>query len=216
MRSTSSWNSLRNLAQRMVAGEVWVANVHCDQRIYLEDPWAPPRERRHRKGRTPSRAVLQRRAMRVDWWAAAQPDTASTPVPLRESTKGTLTVEVLRRHVWLWDGKAPNAHRWHLLVRREIGAPLQIKYTLSNGAATPPAQRLACRQGQRYGVEHALRNVRSEAGMGDYKLRLWLGWHHHHLAMVMLAILFMFEVPRAHQEALSLLSCHGAVKAPDA
>jgi hypothetical protein len=29
--------------------------------------------------------------------------------------------------------------------------------------------------------------------MGDYQLRLWLGWHHH-MAMVMLATLSLFEV----------------------
>lgn len=192
-------------------GEVWVADVHRDQRIYLEDPRPAPLERRHRKGRTPSRPVAQSDAVRVDRWAAAQPDTAWKPVTLRESTKGTLTVEVLHQRVWLWDGTEPKAHRWHLLVRREIGSPEEIKYTLSNAAETTSTQRLARQQGQRYWVEYSLRNAKSEAGMGDYQLRLWLGWHHH-MAMVMLAMLFMLEVRREYKEEFSLLSCHDVVE----
>jgi len=56
-----------------------------------------------------------------------------------------------------------------------------------------------------------LRNGKSEVGLGGYQLRLWQGWHHH-MAMVMLAMLFMFEVRRKHKKDLSLLSCHDIVE----
>lgn len=192
-------------------GEVWVADVHCDQRIYLEDPRPIIPERRHRNGRTPSRRVAQTNPVRVDQWAAAQPDPAWQRVAFRDSTKGTLVVEVLHRRVWLWNDKEAQAPYWHLLVRREIGASEEVKYTLSNGPETTTTKRLVFQQGQRYWVEHALRNAKSEAGMGDYQLRLWRGWHHH-MAMVMLAMLFMFEVRREHKQDLSLLSCHDVVE----
>jgi SRSO17 transposase len=192
-------------------GEVWVADVHCDQRIYLEDPRPILLERRHRKGRTPSRRVAQSEPVRVDQWAAAQPDTAWKKVAFRDSTKGTLVVEVLHRRVWLWDGKEAGAHCWHLLARREMGSSKEIKYSLSNAPETTTTERLTFQQGQRYWVEQALRNAKSEAGMGDYQLRLWRGWHHH-MAMVMLAMLFLFEVRRDHKQDLSLLSCHDVVE----
>ena len=192
-------------------GEVWVADVHCDQRIYREDPRPTIVERRHRKGRTPSRREAQSKPERVDQWAAEQPDTAWQKVAFRDSTKGTLVVEVLHRRVWLWDGKEPEAHGWHLIVRREMGSSQEIKYSLSNAPETTTTERLTFQQGQRYWVEHALRNAKSEAGMGDYQLRLWLGWHHH-MAMVMLAMLFLFEVRRDHKQDLSLLSCHDVVE----
>jgi hypothetical protein len=149
--------------------------------------------------------------VRVDQWAATQPEADWKKVVLRESTKGTLTVEVLHRRVWLWDGKEPSAHCWHLIVRREIGSPLEVKYSLSNAPEATTIERLAFMQGQRYWVEHALRNAKSEIGMADYQIRLWQGWHHH-MAMVMLAMLFMFEVHREHKEDLSLLSCHDVVE----
>jgi SRSO17 transposase len=192
-------------------GETWIADVHCDQLIYMEDPRLIVPERRSPRGKAPSRLVAQTPPVRVDRWAAAQPETDWKKVVLRESTRGTLNVEVLHRRVWLWDGEEPGAHCWHLIVRREVESPCEIKYSLSNGPESTTTERLAYQQGQRYWVEQALRNAKSEVGMDDYQLRKWQGWHHH-MAMVMLAKLFMFEVRREHKEDLSLLSCHDVVE----
>jgi len=192
-------------------GEIWVADVHCDQRIYPEDPQPIVPERRGPKGKAPSQRVAQTLPVRVDHWATAQPECNWKKVALRGSTKGTLFVEVLHRRVWLWDGEEPCAHCWHLIVRREIESPREIKYSLSNAPEATTTERLAFQQGQRYWVEHTLRNAKSEVGMADYQLRLWQGWHHH-MAMVMLAMLFMLEVRREHKEDLSLLSCHDVVE----
>ena len=192
-------------------GETWVADVHRDQLIYLEDPRPIVPERCNPRGKSPSRRVAQTTAVRVDQWAAAQPETDWKRVALRESTKGTVVVEVLHRRVWLWDGEEPDAHCWHLIVRREIASPWEIKYSLSNAPEATTTERLAFQQGQRYWVEHAFRNAKSEVGMEDYQLRLWQGFHHH-MAMVILAMLFMFEVRREHKEDLSLLSYHDVVE----
>ena len=35
----------------------------------------------------------------------------------------------MHRRVCLWDGKEREAHCWHLIVRREVNAPEEIKYT---------------------------------------------------------------------------------------
>ena len=42
--------------------------------------------------------------------------------------------------------------------------------------------------------------------MADYQVRLWSGWHHH-MAMVMIAMLFMLEERLLHKEDTPLLSC---------
>jgi hypothetical protein len=164
-------------------------------------------KRRSPRGKAPSRRVARTPSLRIDRWAADQPESAWKKVALRESTKGTLAVEVLHRRVWLWDGEESSAPCWRLVVRREMGSPQEIKYSLSNAPEATTSERLAFQQGQRYWVEQALRNAKSEVGMGDYQLRLWAGWHHH-MAMVMLAMLFMFEVRREPKKDLSRLSCH--------
>lgn len=192
-------------------GETWVADVHCDQLIYPEDPCPIVPERTSPRGRSPKRRIARTAPARVDRWVAAQPEADWKEVAVRDSTKGTLFVEVLHRRVWLWDGEESVAPCRHLIARREGGSAGKIKYTLSNAPEPTTAERLAFMQGERYWVEHALRNAKSEVGMAGYQLRKWQGWHHH-MAMVMLAMLFMLEMRRKHREQFSLLSCHDVVE----
>jgi SRSO17 transposase len=185
-------------------GETFVADVHKDQRIYLRDP--EPRVPEGGRGRPPSRPRAQSPAERVDRWAAAQPPEAWQRVVLRDSTAGRLEVDILHRHVWLWDSHEAQARHWHLLVRREIGSPDTVKYTLSNAAADTPPHRLAQMQAQRFWIERAFQEAKSECGMADYQARKWRSWHHH-MALVAMTLLFMIEERIAQRDAYPLLSC---------
>ena len=186
-------------------GEVFVGDVHKDQRIYLEDPQPIIPPAKAPRGRPPTALQAQAPALRVDRWVQQQPATAWQPVTLRDGTKGSLRVDILHQRVWLWDGEEAQARQWHLIVRREIDDPTEIKYSLSNAMADTPAPRLAFMQGQRYWVEHALRQGKQDVGLGDYQVRGWRGWHHH-LALVMMAMLFLLEERQLHQQTRPLLS----------
>lgn len=186
-------------------GEIFVGDVHKDQHIYLDDPQPvvpPPATPR---GRPPTRRIAQTPTIRVDRWAAQQPAEAWRRVTLRDGTKGWLQVEILHRRVWLWDGDEPQARLWHLLVRREVDTPTEIKYSLSNAPADTPAPRLAFMQGQRYWIERALQQGKQDVGLGDYQVRGWRGWHHH-MALVMMAMLFTLEERLLHHQTRPLLS----------
>jgi hypothetical protein len=124
---------------------------------------------------------------------------------LRDGAKGRLDVEILHRRVWLWDGDEPQARQWHLIVRREVDTPTEIKYSLSNASANTPAPRLAFMQGQRYWIERALQHGKQDVGLGDYQVRSWRGWHHH-MALVMMAMLFTLEERLLHHQTRPLLS----------
>ena len=65
-------------------------------------------------------------------------------------------------------------------------------------------------QGQRFWVERSFQDAKSECGLADYQVRLWSGWHHH-VAMVMIAMLFMVEERILHQDEKPLLSCNDIV-----
>jgi SRSO17 transposase len=186
-------------------GEIFVGDVHKDQRIYLDDPRPIIPPAKTARGRAPTRLQAQAPAMRVDHWAQQQPATAWQPVTLRDGTKGPLRVEILHRRVWLWDGQEPQARPWQLIVRREIDTPTEIKYSLSNAPADTPAPRLAFLQGQRYWIERALQQGKQDVGLGDYQVRGWRGWHHH-MALVMMAMLFTLEERLLHQQTRPLLS----------
>jgi SRSO17 transposase len=186
--------------------EIFMADVHCDQTIYLQDP-APYRPcRKSKRGPKPTRLQTRQKGIRVDEWAAQQPESAWQTVSLRESTKGELTARVLHCLVWLWDGKEEHARQWHLMVRDDSEGTPRRKYALSNGPHCTPLKRLAYMQGQRYWVERALQDGKGQSGLAEYQVRTWKGWHHH-MAMVMLVQLFMLETKITHANTCQLLSC---------
>ena len=67
-------------------------------------------------------------------------------------------------------------------------------------------KRLAEMQAQRYWVERAFQDGKSECGMADYKVRKWSAWHHH-MALVFMAMLFMLEERIQAEDTHPLLSC---------
>jgi len=184
--------------------QLFLLDVHSDQTIYLEDPTPYVPKRTSGRGRAPVRRVTDQPGLSVRQWADAQPESAWQRVVLRQSTRGPLTARVLHRHVWLWDGKEQQAHRYHLIVSETDRS--KRKYSVSNAPEKTPVQRLAFMQAQRYWVERGIEDAKSHAGMADYQVRSWAGWHHH-IAMVMLALLFMLEIRVEHEDDLRLLSC---------
>ena len=187
-------------------GEIFVVDIHKDQRLYLEDPRPAIPEASAAGGRPRSRRQAQTGAHRVDQWASEQQETDWQRVTLRDSNKGKLRVEILHRRMWLWDGKEAQAHQWHLIVRREIDSPETIKYTVSNAPANIAVQRLAQMQAQRFWIERSLQDGKSESGLADYQARKWRSWHHH-MALVFMAMLFMLEERIRQKDDLPLLSC---------
>jgi hypothetical protein len=131
--------------------------------------------------------------------------STNTRCTLRESTRGPLRVDIAHRRVWVWDGAEAAARCWHLVVRREVGAPKTIKYSLSNAPADTKLERLAQMQGGRYWVERAFEDAKGACGLADYQAVGWRAWHHH-VSMVMLAMLFIAEQRVAHQPGLALLT----------
>jgi SRSO17 transposase len=65
-------------------------------------------------------------------------------------------------------------------------------------------------QGARFWVERSFQDAKSECGMADYQVRRWDAWHHH-MAMVMIAMLFMLNERLLHKQEMPLLSCNDIV-----
>jgi SRSO17 transposase len=189
--------------------EVFMADVHKDQLVYLEDPnpIVPPAQ--SKRGPKPSRLKAQTESIRVDQWAKEQPAKSWKRLSIRETTKGKLRVDVLHQRVWLWDGKEKQAKHWHLIVRREVNGS-KINYSLSNAPANTSLKRLAYMQAQRYWVERSFQDSKNSCGMGDYQARSWRSWHHH-MALVMMAMLFMLEQRLVHKDSHPLLSCSDVI-----
>jgi len=192
-------------------GEVFVGDVHKNQLIYLSDPQPVLPPRKGNRGRKPSKRVTELTPMRVDAWADEQPQEAWRRVELRHATRGKLTVEVLHREVWLWDGKEAQARQWRLIIRRECANHEERKYSLSNAPDSVCIRRLARMQGQRYWIQRGFQDGKSEVGMTHYQARGWKSWQHH-MTLVMMAMLFLLKERLLNEEDHPLLSCADIVR----
>lgn len=192
-------------------GHTFVADVHCRQMIYREDPM-PHIPVWNGRGRQPKQLKAQSEAIRVDQWASEQPDTAWRRIRLRDGEKGELGAQYLHAPIWVWDGSEKQAQRWHLLVRREVGASEISHYCLSNAPLETPLQKLAQVQAQRFFIEHSFHEAKSECGMADYQVRRWDAWHHH-MALVMLATLFLVKQKMLGRRQWPMLSVNDLVTA---
>jgi SRSO17 transposase len=190
-------------------GELFFAEVHSDQAIYLDDPVPTVPVRRSSKGRSPRRLQTAAVPRTVADWAAAQPATAWGRLSIRDGEKGEVVADYLTQRVWVWDGEAPSASRWHLLVRRELDGT-KLKFGLSNAKPGASLRRLAEMQGARHFVEQSFREAKSACGMAEYQVRRWQAWHHH-MALVMIATMFLAKERIAHRETAELLSCRDLV-----
>jgi hypothetical protein len=61
-------------------------------------------------------------------------------------------------------------------------------------------------QFKRYWIERTFEDEKSECGMADYQVRKWSAWHHH-MALVMMSMLFMLSERIYHKDTHPLLSC---------
>lgn len=189
--------------------ERFLVDVHSNQMIHLADP-APHVPARRGRGRTPTRPVTEFAPTRVDTWAAAQPAMAWRRMKLRDGEKGEVLAEFLTCRVFVWNGRTEQARHWHLLVRREIGGD-KLKFCLSNAKPSASLRQLVTMQASRYFVERALEDAKSACGMAQYQVRGWLAWHHH-MALVLIAHLFLTKERLALRDTHRLLSCLDVVE----
>jgi len=66
-------------------------------------------------------------------------------------------------------------------------------------------------QAQRFWIERAFQDAKSELGMAQYEVRSWRGWHHH-IALVCLAMLFVLKERLLAAEHTPLLSTQDIVE----
>ena len=187
-------------------GLTFLFDVHCDQPIYVEEPAIYVPEKKPGRGRTPSLPRTDAQPISVKAYHAGLRETDWQEVDVRETTKGVLKLALHVKEVWVWDGNEHQARRWTLVISRN-DAENKITYSLSNAdAEMTPIERFASMQAQRYWVERAFQDAKSELGMSDYQVRKWQGWYHH-MALVILAISFLLRERMHHHDDYPLLSC---------
>jgi len=137
---------------------------------------APPESKG--RGRRPRRPW-----QRLDQWSIALPQDAWTPIDVRDGAKGPLVVEVATCPVVARTPQRQEGHQeMAVVVRyrdRDQQEVVQVDFYLTNGAAETSLATFARVAKAAHRIEECLQRSKSEAGLADYEVRNWTGWHHH-------------------------------------
>jgi SRSO17 transposase len=118
----------------------------------------------------------------VDVWCDSLGKKAWTRIDVRDGDKGPLVLEVVKRRVVSrTERSCRGATEELLVVTRSLDENGKMKYDyhLSNAPADTPLKELARVVKAEHRIEDCLKRAKSEAGLSDYEVRTWAGWHHH-------------------------------------
>jgi SRSO17 transposase len=120
---------------------------------------------------------------RVEAWSAALDEGAWQRIDVRDGSKGPLVVDVVKRRVGTRTPRRQQGDEALLVVLRDRDRDNQevvkVDFYLSNAAPETPLGQLARVAKAAHRIDECLQRSKSEAGLADYEVRNWTGWHHH-------------------------------------
>ena len=139
---------------------------------------------------------------RVDSWIKTAKNW--TRIEVRPGEKGPLVVEAVKARVQAKLGRR-NGPEETLVVFRERQGRKTIKhdYCLSNAPLDTPLREFARVLSAEHRIEECLRRAKGEAGLAQYQVRTWIGWHHHQ-ALTLIASWFLTQEKRRGEKSSPL------------
>ena len=130
------------------------------------------------RGRRPGRPW-----QRVDAWAASREEEEWTEIDVRDGAKGPLVVEAIKRRVVGRTHRRQEGHEEILVIvryrDRDNHHVVKTDYYLSNASADTSLGEFTCVAKAEHRIEECIQRSKSQAGLADYEVRNWNGWHHH-------------------------------------
>lgn len=189
---------------------VYMADVPCNTRVYLEYPEVGLPERDGNRGRLPQKLrVLQGEPLEVRQLSSSD-KIAWRTLKVRDTQRGELWIRFSALRVWRIEDGIPCSKPVWLLIRQELDGS-DTKFSFSNAKGAPPIETLAEWQSRRYFVERSLQDAKGLAGLDEYQVTGWRGWHHH-TAMVLLAMLFLLYLKRRLAPKAPMLTLKDSVE----
>jgi SRSO17 transposase len=150
---------------------------------------APPYSGHGRRPRAPF--------VRADGWCAALAEDVWQTVEVRDGEKGPLQVQAAWGLVQARTEGRPSDVAEVLVVFRERQGDGSWKhdYLLSNAPLTTPVTEYARVFKAEHRIEDCLKRAKAEAGLADYQVRTWEGWHHHQ-TLALMATWFLTQETR--------------------
>lgn len=154
-------------------GEQYLLAIPSNQLIRDLDV-APPSYQG--KGQPPKRPWQQ-----VQAWCAALAEDEWTRIDVRDGAREPLVVDIVKRRVAArTDSRQEAAPEMLVVIRRTTDEGSQVQdYYLSNAAPETPLKEFARVAKAEHRIEECIQRSKGEAGLADYEVRTWRGWHHH-------------------------------------
>jgi SRSO17 transposase len=149
----------------------------------------PPRTRAGRPRKTPFQ--------RVERWCAAVPEGAWRTIEVRAGEKGPLVVQAVGTLVQArTEGRVSDVMETLVVFREKQGdGTWKHDYLLSNAWVTTALEEFARVFKAGHRIEECLQRAKGAAGLADYQVRTWEGWHHHQ-TLALLASWFLTQETR--------------------
>ena len=149
------------------------------------------------RGRPPSKPRLgdgTRPAQPIAALLAAVPERDWRTLTVAEGAQGPRAYQFVAHRVRESRDRLPGRACW-LVLRRNLDGT-ESKAYCSNAPADTPLLQLATVGAQRWAIETAFQQGKGEAGLDEYEVRGWIGWHHH-VTLVLLAAAFLLTIQQA-------------------
>jgi SRSO17 transposase len=150
------------------------------------------------RGRRPKRPW-----QRLDRWSAALPQGSWKTLEVRDGAKGPLVVEITKCPVVARTPQRQEGHRELAVVIRYLDRDQQevvkIDFYLCNARRQTPLMDLAQVATAAHRIEECLQRSKSEAGLADYEVRHWKGWHHHQTLSLIATWFLVLETDRGNK-----------------
>ena len=177
-----------------IMGMTYIADAPTDTQVWLEKPKIEIPEKKGIRGPIPKLKKLvsgEPNPIKVQDLAEQLDQSQYTRVFLRETERKELWSMLACLRVFPVRDKLPGDETW-LIIRKDEGDN-KTKYQLSNAPENTSINRLGQMSCSRYWIERAIEDAKGEAGLADYQVRGWIGWHHH-MVLTLLAMLFILQM----------------------
>ncbi len=164
----------------------FMAQIPSSHHVFLKDFSLKVPKPKSTRGRKPTKLKPTTNSISVEAYAKTLRARDWKKLTIRLSSKGELKAHFHRVRVWLLDEGSMEKYQFTLVIRKDSNG--DISYHLTNSKSH--LQRLAYMQGQRYFVERAFQDAKQQLGMDQYQVRGYAAWHKH-MALVMMALLFI-------------------------
>jgi SRSO17 transposase len=125
----------------------------------------------------------QRPWQSVAQWSQALGEDAWHRIDVRDGAKGPLVVDVVKRRVVSRTPRRQQGDEEMVVViryrDRDQQQVVKVDFYLSNAVPETPLEQFARVAKAEHRIEECLQRSKSEAGLADYEVRNWIGWHHH-------------------------------------